>query len=127
MNVNQAEIIVIDDDVIMQRLISNVLSKTGYRVRAAGDVPAGLALIEEKLPDLVLCDMALPVLTGMDFLKHCRSTPGLNGLLVIIVSSVSDENNVRDALALGAIAHISKPFSQAQLLQVVAEHLRPRS
>lgn len=126
MNGKPANILVIDDDVIMQRLIMTVLTRTGYQVRTAGDVSQGLALIDEQTPDLVLCDMALPVFSGMDFLKQCRSTPALAAIAVIIVSSVSDERNVREALELGAVAHISKPFSQAQLLQVVAEHLRPK-
>ena len=127
MRVQTPEIIVIDDDVIMQRLVMSVLTRTGYQVRVAGDVARGLALIEERMPDLVLCDMAMPVQSGMDFLRACRASDRLCALPVVIISSVSDEKNVREALELGAVAHISKPFSQAQLLQVVANNLGPKS
>ena len=123
MDVKPANILVIDDDVIMQRLIMTVLTRTGYKVRVAGDVSQGMTLIHEQMPDLVLCDMALPIFSGMDFLRQCRASNKLTDLTVIIISSVSDEKNVREALELGAVAHISKPFSQAQLLQVVADIL----
>ena len=126
MLVEPPDILVIDDDVIMQRLVMAVLTRTGYQVRVASDVTRGLALIEEHMPNLVLCDMAMPVLTGMDFLRTCRASEKLCGLCVVIISSVSDEKNVREALDLGAVAHISKPFSQAQLLQVVANNLGVR-
>lgn len=125
MDVNRANILVIDDDVIMQRLIMTVLTRIGYDVRASGDVRQGLQMIEEQMPDLVLCDMALPILTGLDFLRHCRVTPELDTLKVVIISSVSDERNVREALDLGAVAHLSKPFSQAQLMRIVADNLPP--
>lgn len=125
MLVELPDIVVIDDDVIMQRLVMKVLTRTGYQVRAAGDVPGGLALIDEHMPRLVLCDMAMPGLSGMDFLRTCRSSEKLCNLRVVIISSVTDEKNVREAFATGAVAHISKPFSQAQLLQVVADNLGP--
>ncbi len=124
MSVNRLNILVIDDDVIMQRLIMSVLTKTGYAVRTACNVSEGLELISQERPDLVLCDMILPLTNGLDFLRHCRSTPELNDLKVIIVSSASDNRDVGEALALGATAYIAKPFSQAQLLDVIAEHLK---
>lgn len=126
MLVEAPDILVIDDDVIMQRLVMAVLTRTGYQVRVASDVMGGMAFIEERIPNLVLCDMAMPELTGMDFLRMCRGSEKLRNLPVVIISSVSDEKNVREALELGAVAHISKPFSQAQLLQVVATTLAPK-
>ena len=125
MNVNRQNILVIDDDVIMQRLIMSVLTKAGYAVRAASNVSAGLDMIGEDMPDLVLCDMVLPMVSGLDFLRHCRSTPELADLKVIIISSANTEVDVREALDLGAAAYISKPFSQAQLLDVIANHQKP--
>jgi CheY-like chemotaxis protein len=123
MKANLANILVIDDDIVMQRLIMAVLTKAGHIVKTCGSVSEGLDMIGEQMPDMVLCDMALPLISGLDFLKHCRATPELANLTVVIISSVSDVMNAQEALALGAAAHISKPFSQAQLLQVVAEHL----
>jgi chemotaxis family two-component system sensor histidine kinase/response regulator PixL len=65
-------------------------------------------------------------MNGLDFLRHCRVTPVLAGLRVIIVSSVSDDRKVHEALDLGAAAHIAKPFSQAALLKLVADVLQSK-
>jgi CheY-like chemotaxis protein len=116
-------VLVIDDDPIMRRLMMAVLDKSGYTVRTSSSVAEGLELIAQQTPDIILCDMALPEMSGLDFLRHCRANPDLAKIPVIIVSSVSDEFKVREALELGAAAHISKPFSQAQLLQAVADIL----
>lgn len=123
MKANLANILVIDDDIVMQRLIMAVLTKAGHVVKTCGNVSEGLGMISEQMPDMVLCDMALPLISGLDFLKHCRETPELANLTVIIISSVSDVIDAQEVMKLGAAAHISKPFSQAQLLQAVEEHL----
>ena len=122
MNVGRQNILVIDDDVIMQRLIMTVLTKAGYTVRTASHVKAGLDMLREQTPDLVLCDMILPQINGLDFLRMCRSTPELSNLKVIIISSASDNQNLGEALTLGAVAYLSKPFTQAQLLDVIADY-----
>jgi CheY-like chemotaxis protein len=121
---NEPYILVIDDDMIMQQLMKSALTRAGYQVRIADRASQALDMIAEKKPDIVLCDMAMPIMTGLDFLRHRRTTPELADLTVIIVSSVTDAHSIHEALDLGAAAHISKPFSQAQLLKVVADNLQ---
>jgi CheY-like chemotaxis protein len=126
MGMTQGHILIIDDDPIMQRLMMTVMVKAGYEVRTTSSVHEGLDRIAEQMPDLVLCDMALPLVNGLEFLRHCRSTAELANLPVIIVSSVSDDRRAREALDAGATAHIAKPFSQAELLKIVQDILRSK-
>lgn len=116
-------VIVIDDDPIMQRLITNLLTREGYQVQAVNSVSRALDLIAKQPPDVVLCDLVLPLTSGLDFLRHCQETPALRHLPVVIVSATSEEAKIAEALALGAVAHLPKPFSQAQLSSIVSRAL----
>lgn len=113
-------ILVIDDDPIIQRVVSAMLSVEGLTIRTAGSVADALALIDQQRPDVAICDMVMESATGLDFLQHCRQNPDLSRMPIIIVSGSGDQQQlVEQALVQGAFACLSKPFSKVQITDMV--------
>ncbi len=101
-------LLVIDDEENMRHMLSTVLGKGGYRVDTAADGFEGLKMIDETHYDFVLCDIKMPKMGGMDFLKAAREK--LNSTTVIMMSAYGTIDTAIEAMKLGAYDYISKPF-----------------
>jgi len=101
-------LLVIDDEENMRHMLSTVLSKGGYLVDTASDGSEGLKMIDETHYDYVLCDIKMPKMSGMDFLKAAREK--LNSTTVIMMSAYGTIDTAIAAMKLGAYDYISKPF-----------------
>ena len=112
-------VLVIDDDPIIQRVVSAMLSSEGLSIRTAGSVVDGLALIEQERPDVVICDMVMSHLTGLDLIRHCRQEPGLSSMPIIVISGSSGHQMIEQAMLEGAFACLTKPFSKPQIADMV--------
>lgn len=112
-------ILIIDDDPIIQRVVSAMLSTEGHHIRTAGSVAEGLELIDQEKPDLTICDMVMAHATGLDFIQHCRHVPVLEKMPIIVISGSSGHNLIEEALHQGAFACLSKPFSKMQIAETV--------
>jgi CheY-like chemotaxis protein len=117
-------ILIIDDDPIIQRVVAAMLWAESLRIKTASSVSEGLALIEQEKPDLVICDMVMPNISGLDFLQHCRQTPDLATMPVIVITGSSGQHMIEQALIQGAFACLSKPFSKPQIADTVRMALR---
>ena len=115
-----AEILIIDDDAFMRRLLVRILTGAGHRVREAADGRAGLALYREARPDLVITDILMPEQDGIETICTLRDEGSAPPILAI---SGSEELYLRFAAKLGASARLAKPFMPAQLLAMVADLL----
>lgn len=123
-----SKILVIDDDEAIRYMMAAILKKQNYRVTGASTVQQALDLLAKETPDVVCCDLMMPGVSGLDFLEHCRGNPALEKMPVIVVSAAGEEDVINQALTLGAFACLNKPFSKAQLLEIVAsalESIRP--
>ena len=101
-------LLVIDDEENMRHMLSTVLGKGGYLVDTASDGSEGLKMIDETHYDYVLCDIKMPKMSGMDFLKAAREK--LNSTTVIMMSAYGTIDTAIAAMKLGAYDYISKPF-----------------
>ncbi|MGD8520158.1 MAG: sigma-54 dependent transcriptional regulator [Desulfobacterales bacterium] len=101
-------LLVIDDEENMRHMLSTVLGKGGYLVDTASDGSEGLKMIDEARYDYVLCDIKMPKMSGMDFLKAAREK--LNSTTVIMMSAYGTIDTAIAAMKLGAYDYISKPF-----------------
>ncbi len=117
MKVPTARILVIDDNLAVVDILVNVLAEEGYEVSSAVTSDEGLELFIQSRPDLVLLDIALPGMSGIEMLKQIRSIA--RTARVVMVSGV-DPTRAREALELGALACVDKPFDLATLKAVVA-------
>ncbi|MBW1835842.1 MAG: sigma-54-dependent Fis family transcriptional regulator [Deltaproteobacteria bacterium] len=108
------DILVIDDESNMRHVLSVILKKTGYNVTTAAEGKEGLALFEDKDYDAVLCDIKMPQMDGIDFLKSAverKAEPA-----IIMMSGYGTVNTAVEAMKLGAVDYISKPFKPDEIL-----------
>ncbi|OGG99205.1 MAG: DNA-binding response regulator [Candidatus Lambdaproteobacteria bacterium RIFOXYD1_FULL_56_27] len=117
-------ILVIEDQEDVRELIAYNLRKQGYEVIEANNANDALILLEDINLDLILLDLMLPGLGGLDFLKILKSKEPFQGIAVIILSAKSEEQEVVTGLKLGADDYIPKPFSIKVLLAKIESVLR---
>ena len=117
-----ARVIIVEDDAAIAEGLAMNLKLQGYQTEVAGDGEAALACIDETGPDLVLLDISLPKLSGIDVLERLRNAG--NHVPVIVLSARQDEFDKVAALRLGADDYVTKPFALAELLARVAAVLR---
>jgi len=120
-----ARIVVIDDDSEVVDLLVTCLHEEGYEALGALTSDEGLKLVILAHPDLVLLDVTLPGMNGIDVLKRIRSIAPATK--VVMVTANTDPLLAREALGLGALAYVDKPFDYAYLKRVVVMALRPNT
>lgn len=107
------KILVVDDDVQIVRVLRQILSAQGYTVRTADDGAVALEVFPEADPDLVLTDLQMPVVDGLEL---CRRLREHSDVPIIVLSVRNSEKDIVDALDSGADDYITKPFGTAELL-----------
>ncbi|MDQ6932660.1 MAG: response regulator transcription factor [Candidatus Eremiobacteraeota bacterium] len=118
-----ARILVIEDDEDAAKLEETVLSRAGYDVRVALTGAQGLEVADSYKPDVVILDVGLPDISGLDV---CTSLAGSSPAFILMVSGHSREQDVLLGLGMGADDYITKPFSNNELIARVASFLRRR-
>ena len=117
-------ILAIDDEEHILELLSYNLESNGFRVLTADSGEDGLELLEREAVDLVLLDIMLPGIDGMEMLKRIRKNPDTTDLPVIMLTAKSEEINKVLGLEVGADDYISKPFGIYELVARVKAVLR---
>lgn len=112
-----ARILIVDDEPDMRLAVRNVLKLRGYEISEAGDGPAALALAKESRPDLVLLDMRLPGMDGMEVLSALKKIDGT--VPVVMITGYGHIQSAVDVMKLGASEYLQKPFENAQLVETV--------
>lgn len=116
------QILVIDDDENVRDTIAVMLEQEGFRVFCAADGAEGLNVALKQKPDLVLVDLRLPGLSGMDICKKLRASQMKSG--IIVLSAVGDEVDKVLLLEIGADDYVVKPFGRRELLARIRALLR---
>ncbi|MBA2810880.1 response regulator transcription factor [Streptomyces sp. KM273126] len=116
-----ARVLVVDDDPTVAEVVSGYLDRAGYVVDRAGDGPAALDRAAAHWPDLVVLDLMLP---GMDGLEVCRRMRGRAPVPVIMLTARGDEDDRILGLEVGADDYVTKPFSPRELVLRVESVLR---
>jgi CheY-like chemotaxis protein len=116
-----ARILVVDDDELMRKLLRLHLCSAGYEVELAEDaIVAGRALLQQ-CPDLVLADVEMPFMNGLELLEAMKADAATSSIPVIVITCRSDAEP--QAMQLGAAAFLSKPVRVDHLLAVIAQHV----
>ena len=113
-------ILLIEDNLEIRENITEILELDGYLVIVATDGGMGHALATEKIPDLILCDIMMPVLNGYEVLKELKQNPLTSKIPFIFISASTEKKDIQVGLDMGASAYIRKPFEMEELLHAVA-------
>ncbi|MFQ3646457.1 MAG: response regulator [Anaerolinea sp.] len=118
-------ILIVDDDPALQKLVVLLLQRAGFEtISALNATEAAQILRETPLPDLVLLDLMLPEISGIDFLKRMRQQSMYDQLPVIILSALADPNQIREGLENGADRYLTKPYLANNLIKTVQDVIR---
>jgi diguanylate cyclase (GGDEF)-like protein len=119
----QCRVLIVDDDRGMRLALRNVLAQDGYQIEEAENGEQALALCERRLPDLVLMDALMPVMSGFKACARIRKLPEGAHTPVLIITALEDENSIKQAFSAGATDYIPKPVHFAVLRRRVARLL----
>jgi len=119
-------ILVVDDEENILELVQYNLKREGYIVLRAGTGEGGLALAESKLPNLVILDLMLPGLDGLEVCKRLKGSARTKQIPIIMLTAKGEEADIVTGLELGADDYITKPFSPKELVARIRAVLRRR-
>jgi two-component system chemotaxis response regulator CheY len=118
-------IMVIDDSASLRQVVSMALKGAGYDVLQAGDGQAALALLDGRKIHMAVCDVNMPRMNGIEFVRAARALPNYKFLPVLMLTTETQESKKAEGKAAGAKAWMVKPFSPASLLNAVSKLCLP--
>ncbi|GAE27886.1 sporulation initiation phosphotransferase [Halalkalibacter wakoensis JCM 9140] len=115
------KILVVDDQYGIRVLLCEILQKDGYKMFDAANGVQALKIVEQDTPDLVLLDMKIPGMDGLEILKRIKEDhPHVD---VIMMTAYGELNLINEAMSLGAITHFAKPFDIDDIREVIKNSL----
>jgi len=119
-------ILIVDDEQAITNLVGAYLKQEGYIVDVATDGRTALALVRKNRPALVVLDVMLPELDGIEVCRHLRQDPATADIYVIMLTAKTEEMDKLIGLAIGADDYVTKPFSPRELVARIKAVLRRR-
>ena len=127
MAMNKQRILIIDDDRQLNAMLESGLSQHGYETASVTDGMKGLAAAAANPPDLVICDLDMPVMNGLEVIAGLRRQEDFHDTPVVFLSACGDRQQVRQSMNLGGDDFLSKPAALGEVLAAVAARLRLRA
>jgi two-component system, cell cycle response regulator DivK len=116
-------ILIVDDNTQNLKLARVILVAEGYEVRTAADAEDALRLLSSYTPRLILMDLQLPGMDGLELTRQLKADPALDGLIIVALTAYAMKGDEEKALAAGCDGYVTKPIDTEALTRVVAEHL----
>jgi len=119
-------VLIADDDTVSMYLLRHCLTKAGFAVCSATDGREALALMTQRSPDLVVLDVMMPVMDGLEVLRRAKADPAVRDIPVIMVTSRELDSDILDAVKIGAADYLVKPIAPSEFLARVARVIAER-
>jgi two-component system sensor histidine kinase/response regulator len=116
-------ILVIEDEDLIRDSLEDLLSLEGFEVITAENGQRGVSLASQRHPDLILCDVMMPILNGYEVLEQLRQDKELNNVPFLFLTSMMDRRSNRRGMALGADDYLEKPCTKDELLEAITARL----
>jgi two-component system, cell cycle response regulator DivK len=116
-------ILYVEDNEYNRKIVRLLLKPTSYRLIEAVDGEAGVALAQETLPQLILMDVQLPKMSGLDATRILRQDPRTSHIPIVVITSFALSGDRERAAAAGASGYLAKPYSPRELLALVRQYL----
>ncbi|QIG54638.1 response regulator [Altererythrobacter sp. BO-6] len=107
--------LIVDDSRVIRRVSRHILETLDFTVDEAEDGKQGLDRCEERMPDVVLLDWNMPVMSGIEFITQLRQRPGGDKPKVVFCTTENDVAHIRQAISAGADEYVMKPFDHETL------------
>jgi two-component system cell cycle response regulator DivK len=108
-----------DDNELNRRIVRDLLRRTSYRLLEAPDGETGMAVARQQRPDLILMDVQLPVVSGIEATRTLRGEPATADTPIIAITSFALAGDEEKARQAGATAYLAKPYSPRDLLELI--------
>lgn len=121
---NSIRVLIVDDSSVMRKILERTLRQAAVELSSvyqAGNGAEALAVLAENQVDLILCDINMPVMDGLEFVKQLPGVENAKGASVIMITTEGSESHVVQALSAGAKGYVRKPFTPEQ----VKDHVLP--
>jgi two-component system, chemotaxis family, chemotaxis protein CheY len=121
---NSIRALIVDDSSVMRKIVERSLRQAGIdlkQVLEAGNGAEALTVLQDNSVDLILCDINMPLMDGLEFVKQLSGVANAKGVPVVMITTEGSESHVLQALSSGARGYIRKPFTPDQ----VREHVIP--
>ena len=119
--------LIVDDSSVMRKIVERCLRQAGLDLTSVHEASNGveaLALMNENQFDLILSDINMPVMDGLEFVKHVQQIESARNTPIVMITTEGGEKHVVEALSLGAKGYIRKPFTPDQVKEHVVPVLR---
>lgn len=118
-----AKILIVDDSVSIRQSVRFILEESGYTVFEAGDGVEGLKKISEQKMDLVITDINMPNMDGLEMVRKIRGTDGIKFVPILVLTTESQGTVIDDGKKAGATGWIVKPFNDEKLIDTIKKVL----
>ena len=119
---NSIRVLIVDDSSVMRKIVERSLRQAGIelaKVFEAGNGAEALGVLKENQVDLILCDINMPVMDGLEFIKQLPGVANAKDVPVVMITTEGSETHVVQALSCGARGYIRKPFTPEQVREQV--------
>ncbi len=116
---SERRILIVDDDPVILRLLKVNFEMEGFSVLIAENGPIGLQLAEHHQPDIILLDVMMPVMTGLEVAEQLHSRESTRLIPIVFVSAKAQSIDIKAGMDSGAVGYITKPFDPVELVQTV--------
>ena len=120
---NEKKILLVEDNEVNRRLAGFLLRSHGYQVREATTAAAAFEMVEKERPDLIVMDIQLPGMDGLEITRKLKEQPATAAIPVIAVTSFAMKGDKERALAAGCAGYVTKPIDKNTFIQEVAAHV----
>ena len=116
---NGKTVLYVEDNEFNRKIVRQLLSRTTYRLVEANDGEAGVAAAREQQPDLILMDVQLPKMSGLDATRMLKSDASTAHIPIIVITSFALSGDDRKAMDAGASSYLAKPYSPRDLMALI--------
>ena len=121
------KILIVEDDGLMSRMYDRLISFAGNEVEVAEDGEAGFVKAKEFLPDLILLDVMMPRMNGLEVIQKLKEEPKTRNIIVVLLTNLGIQEKLDEAMQLGAAAVITKSNHQPdEIVEMVANLLKEK-
>ena len=120
---SERTILYIEDNEYNRKIVRRLMAGTDYRLVEAADAETGVSMAQQAPPQLILMDVQLPKMSGLDATRILKADPRTSGIPIIVITSFALSGDREKAAAAGADSYLAKPYSPRALLALVRQYL----